>query len=79
LKLYCANSDLLVLSIYSEKQAPDNSPDSTLELLSDCAQIDQKRLPCLHITHKKNKNIIVEHPTNHGNAHLGPRQQLTNN
>jgi hypothetical protein len=26
-----------------------------------------------------NKNKIVAHPTNHGNAHFGPTQQPTNN
>jgi hypothetical protein len=27
----------------------------------------------------KNKNKIVAHPTDHGNAHFGPTQQLTKN
>jgi hypothetical protein len=31
--VYCANSDLLVLSIHVEKRSPNNSANSTLELL----------------------------------------------
>jgi hypothetical protein len=49
-----------------------------LHLPKHCSQIDQKMLPCLHQA-SKNKNKIVAHLTNHGNAHFGPTQQPTNN
>jgi hypothetical protein len=40
------------------------------------AQIVPKTLPDRA---SNNKNKIVAHPTNHGNAHFGPTQQPTNN
>jgi hypothetical protein len=39
----------------------------------------QNSLPCARAANNKNKNKIVAHRTNHGNAHFGPIQQPTNN
>jgi hypothetical protein len=39
----------------------------------------QNSLPRARIKHQTTKNEIVVHPTDHGNAHLGPIQQPTNN
>jgi hypothetical protein len=36
-------------------------------------------LPRARAPNNNNKNKIVAHPTNHGNAHFGPMQQPTNN
>jgi hypothetical protein len=39
----------------------------------------QNSLPRARAPNNNNKNKIVAHPTNHGNAHFGPTQQPTNN
>jgi hypothetical protein len=39
----------------------------------------QNSLPRASAPNNNNKNKIVAHPTNHGNAHFGPIQQPTSN
>jgi hypothetical protein len=39
----------------------------------------QNSLPRVRAPNNNNKNKIVAHPANHGNAHFGPMQQPTNN
>jgi hypothetical protein len=81
LKVHCVNSDLLVSSIHEEKSPPDFSPNPTLELLfakNACAN-RSKNASSLPDRASNNKNKIVVHPTDHGNARFGPTQQPTNN
>jgi hypothetical protein len=39
----------------------------------------QNSRPPARTPNNNNKNKIVAHPTNHGDAHFGPTQQPTNN
>jgi hypothetical protein len=39
----------------------------------------QNSLPLARAPNNNNKNKIVAHPTNHGNAYFGPTQQPINN
>jgi hypothetical protein len=70
-----------VLSIHVEKQSPDNSPDSMLELLFPKKACANQSNNTSSVTHNasNNKNKIVAHPSDHGTAHFGPTQQPTNN
>jgi hypothetical protein len=79
--VYCANSDLLVLFIHEEKSPPDFSPNPTLELLfaKNARANRSKNASSLADRVSYNKNKIVAHPTDHGNAPFGPIQQPTNN
>jgi hypothetical protein len=78
--VHYANSDLLVLFIHEEKSPPDFSPNPMLELLlSKNARKSFKNASSLADRASNNKNKIVAHPTDHGNARSGPTQQLTNN
>jgi hypothetical protein len=67
--------------IYEEKAAPDFSPNPTLELLfaknarANCS----KNASSLAARASNNKDEIVAHPTDHGNAHFEPTQQPANN
>jgi hypothetical protein len=80
-KVYSAKSDFLLFCTHEEKGAPDFSPNPTLQLLfaknmrANCS----KNASSLANQASKNKNEIVAHPTNHGNAHFEPTQQPTNN
>jgi hypothetical protein len=79
--VHCANSDLLVLYINEEKLPPDFSPNPTLELLfaKNARGNHSKNASSLADRASNNKNKIVAHPTDHGNARFGPTQQPTNN
>jgi hypothetical protein len=79
--VYCANSDLLVLYIHEEKGAPNFSPNPTLELLfaKNARANRSKNDSSLANQASKNKNEIVAHLTDHGDAHFEPTQQPTNN
>jgi hypothetical protein len=79
--VHCANSDLLVLSIHGEKPPPNFSPNPTLELLfaQNVRANLSKNASSLADRASNNKNKIVAHPTDHGNARFGPTQQPTNN
>jgi hypothetical protein len=79
--VYCANSDLLVLFIHEEKSPPDFSPNPTLELLfaKNARANRSKNASSLADRASYNKNKILAHPTDHGNAPFGPTQQPTNN
>jgi hypothetical protein len=79
--VHCANSNLLVIYIHEEKLPPNFSPNPTLDLLfpkNACAN-RSKNASSLADRALNNKNKIVAHPTNHGNARFGPTQQPTNN
>jgi hypothetical protein len=79
--VYCANSDLLVLYIHEEKLPPDFSPNPTLELLfaKNASANRSKNASSLADRSSYNKNKIIAHPTDHGNAPFGPTQEPTNN
>jgi hypothetical protein len=79
--VYCANSDLLVLYIHEEKSPPDFSPNPTLELLfaKNARANRSKNASSLADRASYNKNKIVTHPADHGNAPFGPIQQPANN
>jgi hypothetical protein len=79
--VHCANSDLLVLYIHEEKLPPNFSPNPTLELLfaKNTRANRSKNASSLADRASNNKNKIVAHPTDHGNARFGPTQQPTNN
>jgi hypothetical protein len=79
--VYCANSNLLVLSIHEEKGAPNFSPNPTLELLFAKNALANRSKNASSLTNRasNNKNEIVGHPADHGNAHFEPTQQPTNN
>jgi hypothetical protein len=59
----------------------DFSPNSTLQLLfvKNARANRSKNASSLADRASNNKNKIVAHPTDHGNAHFGPTQQPTNN
>jgi hypothetical protein len=69
-----------VLCIHKEKGTSNFSPNPTLELLfaknarANCS----KNASALADRASKNKNEIVTHSTNHGNAHFEPIHQPTN-
>jgi hypothetical protein len=80
--VHCANSDLLVLCIHEEKLPPNFSPNPTLELLfakNARANHSKNASSLADRALSNNKNKIVAHPTDHGNACFGPTQQPTNN
>jgi hypothetical protein len=80
-KVHCANSDLLVLYNHIEKPPPNFSLNPTMELLfakNACAN-RSKNASSLANRASNNKNKIIAHPTDHGNAHFEPTQQPTNN
>jgi hypothetical protein len=79
--VYCANSNLLVLFIHEEKSTPNFSPNQTLELLfaKNARANRSKNASSLADRASYNKNKIVAHPADHGNAPFGPIQQPTNN
>jgi hypothetical protein len=79
--VHCANSNLLVLYIHEENLLPNFSPNPTLELLfaKNARANRSKNASSLADRASYNKNKIVAHPTDHGNAPFGPTQQPTNN
>jgi hypothetical protein len=80
-KCIAPTSNLLVLYIHEEKWPPNFSPNPTSELLfaktarANCS----KNASSLADRASNNKNKIVAHPIDHGNAHFGPTQKPTNN
>jgi hypothetical protein len=79
--VHWAKSDLLDLHSHEEKQPPNFSPNSPLELLfaKNARAYRSKNASSLAHQASNYKNKIVAHPTDHGNTHFGPTQQPTNN
>jgi hypothetical protein len=63
------------------KKSPPPSPNLTRELLfaKNTRANRTKNASSLADRASNNKNKIVAHPTDHGNARFGPTQQPTNN
>jgi hypothetical protein len=74
-------SNVPVLYIHEEKGTSNFSPNPTLELLfaKKARAKHSKNASSLAHRASNNKNEIVAHPTDDGNAHFEPIQQPTNN
>jgi hypothetical protein len=74
-------SNFQVLFIHEEKGTSNFSPNPTLGLLfTKNTRTNRSKNACLlAYPASNNKNEIVAHPTDHGNAHFEPIQQPTNN
>jgi hypothetical protein len=80
--VHCANSNLLVLYIHEKRKITARFFSKSIvgapfakEVIANCS----KNASSLANQTSNNKNKIVAHPADHGNACFGPTQQPTNN